>query len=424
LDANNIKEMLLAAVIGDALGTPFDGLTKGHLSAVFGRIDGYTDPEPALRHHMENWKKPALYSSLSQFLLIMVMSVRENRRNLSGGIISSFEKAMASGNRESGIFRHTGKAEKMLFMRLGNPDEVRELRSPSPACTRVPVMVAAAAAASGHLSLPELLSMTGIFTAHVDTAAAALVLYRTLWAVMGEGGTRSGNPVDIALQAAESAREDFVKNPASAFNAGINPDTLVASLERYGAVFSALAGARDRDAAERAIITIVNTTLKTPVTRATVNNPLCLVPYAVFISASAGDTSEALLSAAMEGGSTAPLCALTGALAGAGGGTGMSAAELLSNLINRKKIIALTDGIAGGSLPASALREFIEAEVSLSAKEDDERAARLKHATVKQKTKPSRRDLEEKLARHAVESWTKLDKARWKKEKKKSDRNE
>ncbi|RPI89409.1 MAG: ADP-ribosylglycohydrolase family protein, partial [Spirochaetales bacterium] len=65
-DTDKNTGILLGALTGDALCTPLEGLSAGHIRSVLGHIGDYADPEPALKGKMDRWRKPALYSSLSQ----------------------------------------------------------------------------------------------------------------------------------------------------------------------------------------------------------------------------------------------------------------------------------------------------------------------------------------------------------------------
>ena len=66
-----------------------------------------------------------------------------------------------------------------------------------------------------------------------------------------------------------------------------------------------------------------------------------------------------------------------------------------------------------------------EQAAHMKKKELEELKAKLKHVKKKQKkAPPTRAEKEKELARHAVESWTKYDKARWKKERRRHDKND
>ncbi|MGL4369933.1 MAG: hypothetical protein ACRCUT_09730, partial [Spirochaetota bacterium] len=123
-----------------------------------------------------------------------------------------------------------------------------------------------------------------------------------------------------------------------------------------------------------------------------------------------------LLSCAAEGGSSGILCSCAGMIAGAFYGS-PAAAPLFGAMINHKQISALISRAAAGSGSRRDAAAFINAEISLTAKETDEREARLKHCKTKTPArKKERRDETQAMTRHVVESWTKIDKARWKKE--------
>ena len=83
------------------------------------------------------------------------------------------------------------------------------------------------------------------------------------------------------------------------------------------------------------------------------------------------------------------------------------------------------DALAAGAVSPEALDDFIRSEASLTGKEQEELKARLRHTKKKQRSGPrTRAEKEKELARHVVESWTKYDRARWKKERQRHDKND
>ncbi len=73
------------------------------------------------------------------------------------------------------------------------------------------------------------------------------------------------------------------------------------------------------------------------------------------------------------------------------------------------------DSVLKEKITEEIIQDFISGEASLSAKETEEKNAKLKHVKIKIKKKKSRHEMEKELSNHVVESWTKFDRAKWRK---------
>ncbi|MCL2026341.1 MAG: hypothetical protein FWG92_06010, partial [Leptospirales bacterium] len=90
-------------------------------------------------------------------------------------------------------------------------------------------------------------------------------------------------------------------------------------------------------------------------------------------------------------------------------------AALIDGLVNRRRLLSIVEAIANGSASDRLIGEFMDSELSLTAKAFEEFKAKNKNKEPKKKAKTGKVELP-----HTVESWTKLDKAKWKKEKRKT----
>jgi hypothetical protein len=417
---DSARKIILAAIVGDALGSAVDGFSKGHIRAHFREIDDYIDPEPALKGKTDLWRKPGLYSSISQFMLICAMA--GFRR---GPCADEFSRlcAGASGNSGSdyGIFRNAGVAEKNFIDRIkpGAP----LTGAPSYPCARIIASLAPLGFRNNSSAerMADVLSFIRLFTLDCSTIAHGM-FFSSLLAALDARASTAGGLLRLALETAESLAAEIESRSAAIFEQGVNPGALAGEVSGLAGLLSAIARADSLNAAEKTICSHVNTRLKTPVTRATVNLPAALLPYSLSINAFQGDSDSLLFHAAAEGGAAAALTALTGAI-GAYLHEPAAPETLVRNLVNRRKILSLIDALCGETDPSPLADEFIRSEAALTAKEQEELRARLKHFKKKpRKNPPSRADAEKALARHAVESWTKLDKARWKKSRKQMDK--
>lgn len=421
---DSMRGMLLGSIIGDALGTPVDTLGKGHIKAVFRTIEGYVDPEPALKNKMDRWKKPGLYSSLAQLMIVMAACLAYGKKNG----ISEFERALADMPPVEGsahaVVRGPGAAERYLLncVRGQNADAVRHAFP----CARPVAIIAPAVAlcSRGAEWFTDAMRASLLFTSDITTAAAAVICAGLLRRLGGMAEARGDvDIVRVARDVADAVRREAEENPQCVFECASNPDAFAVAAGRFAEIFGAVESAAGLAGAESLICALAGRDMTNKAAHATVNHPLYVVPYAVFICARFGhDPAGALFAMVSEGGAAAASGCVAGSILGAAYGTGWIPDTLRENLVNRKKLSACIDSLIQGRASFDMVRDFIASEAPLTAKELQERAAREKHNQPKRKKTPSGSEKERRLTQHVVESWTKLDRAKWKKERKKLDR--
>lgn len=399
---NKIKGIVLGSIIGDALGTPLGGFSKGHISSVFKRINGYADPAPALKGNMERWKKPALYSSISQMIILLSYHLTSSGRRLS--FHDLIKSAADTSEMDYGIFRHPGVMEKKYFERIKNPAITEIFSWP---CTELSLI--STPFAYNESADHEIVSFCSALNRDIASITGTLVFINILKTVIY--AEKNITP-DLAVNVVSSLQNNINKNPGILFDKGINPDYILSSLEDFGSIFSSLRELHTAEKAEEKICSIANKKLKTPVTRATVNHPLLIIPYSIVLSSLSGNNpAEIYFTAASEGGAASVLCGFCGALCGALHGADSIPESLIENLVNRRKILSVIDSISSGE--DNFMDDFLKNELLLTRKETEERNARLKHIKPKKKEEKTRKSSEQEIARHVVESWTKTDKAKW-----------
>ncbi|MCL2026841.1 MAG: ADP-ribosylglycohydrolase family protein, partial [Leptospirales bacterium] len=373
MNSEKIYNILLYTIAGDALGTPLDGLSKGHIASTLKEINGYADPLPALKGKTERWKKPGLYSYISQFIILFSMV------SLSGHFsVKRYKEAAALSPDFSdtglGIFRYPENAVRSFIQNCfsGNMSvPVTALPSQS-----LPLLVL-------HLGLFSETRAQAILNScelakHVTSDAASIAgaaLYAALiWDFMSQ---KISSFNDLPHAASESAAESvsFFKNESpKVFAAGLNPDSLVRAAALYAEAFAG---------AESHILDIVNSCLKTPASRLTIPHPLALMPYAIHLSGS----SNGLFKIAQEGGSTAVLTALAGSFIALTRPVDELPAALVDGLVNRKRLLSIVGAISNGSAPDRLVGEFMDSELSLTAKAFEELKAKNKNKEPKKKAK-------------------------------------
>ena len=117
---------------GSACG-PLEGFGPGHIRSIFGRITDYTDPSPALKGKPERWRKPGLYSSISQMIMLMLLSAGRGRGIDMRSFVRELENNPPVEGHPFGAFRHPGVVERGLIERPSRgpetvPSTLRERR--------------------------------------------------------------------------------------------------------------------------------------------------------------------------------------------------------------------------------------------------------------------------------------------------------
>ncbi|MBN1531903.1 MAG: hypothetical protein JXA20_04515 [Spirochaetes bacterium] len=418
---NAIRDITMGTIIGDALGSGVDGLGKGHIRAIFGGIAGYIDPARGLKGKMERWRMPGLYTSLGQLLLITAMSAGMHRR-APQGIVRHLQELIGrmpgAGDVDHGIFRSPDFIERRFINASAGTAEssipsIPGLRLLPLAASLLPLRTDRETA---------ILTLISSFTRDPATAAGALLFGRILELLCGDDTPPEGTLLfEAAIVAAGDCSSAVREAHHRVFDAGINSDSLLRSLELYGILCSGVKDARSLASAEEFLCAQVNPLLTNPVRRATVNHPFLALPFVLSLcTIMSHDPHGMLFTVAAEGGAASPCTALAGALLGALHGIDAFTPVLRDTLVNKQRIQSIAASLQRGAVTADDIDRFITAEAQLTKKEAEERRARMKHAPKRERPRPSDRRRESDLARPVIESWTKLDRARWKREKRRS----
>jgi len=406
-----IESILMGLAYGDALGSLFDGMSRGHVDSHFRTLTGFPDTFDALKGHYDRWRKPGLYGGLTQLTLLASILGCERPGDpfrLADFIVEKGRVVDAT----TGIYRAPGRflEEYLVTLFRGGTGELTGLDHLS--ATVVPV------AAGGFLPLSvyappspvDLIAYARAMGADifgsVGSALFSLILHR------GMAVDTGGNIIGDCVIEAERLVDDMTSLQPQLFGKGVNPDRAVATARIFADIFRDIEAVGDAEEAERIIVKHLCGMTKSPVTRATIDHPCAILPFAAII-ASSGDAAS-LYQAARFGGNTMALCALTGMYAGAF--CDGFPPEIEEGLVNRKGIADIIGRIAKGEADTGDAGDFFIREIPLSSKENDERNARLRHVKIPEKKKRTSSERESALTRHVVESWTKTDKARWRKE--------
>ena len=377
MKTDRLYSIYLHTVIGDALGTPLEGLGKSHIHSTLKSLSGYTDPSAALKGKMFKWRKPALYSSISQLLILFSM------HSIRGAFpLSSYADAVAntpeSPDSKLRIFRFPDNITENFLLNAGSSESAPV--SGRPGAHTVPLMI--------HLCLDsrsrddamlKACSLAGYFTDDISTAAGSMIYTGIIRDALSAGGTTTDSLRAAALESAMQSISFIESNSPAIFAAGINPDTLHESALLYRKALDAVNTGTGIDAVEKKLVEILNSILKTPVTRATVNHPLAIIPYSLCLASFYGSRpGEAILRIVEEGGSTAALGSCAGSFLGLFLAADDIPSQLTDDLVNRKRITTVIEAIANRKISGPLIDEFVSSELSLTSKAWDEFRARTK----------------------------------------------
>lgn len=254
-----------------------------------------------------------------------------------------------------------------------------------------------------------------LFTRNSLTITCSAILLQLLKDLIGH---EESSILKTALTSAEKVKDDIIRMQTRIFDTGLNPDYIITESEYMLNLFRELnvSGNNDKDNCERIICSHADKRSSDSITRGSINLPETILPLAAVIADSAEDPYSVIETAVMEGGSSSSLASIASAVATAY--HGLKIPEIyISTIANKKRIGSMIDIIAEDRNRSAIKTEIYSSEPGLTAKELEEYRSRNKNSPVpKEKKKKTRSEIESGLSKHVVESWTKLDKAKWKKE--------
>ncbi|HPM35065.1 MAG TPA: ADP-ribosylglycohydrolase family protein, partial [Spirochaetota bacterium] len=337
---NNKKDILKSIIAGDALGSVFHGLSEGHIRANFTADEIYPDTIKALKKNESLWRKPALYTSVSQLSVIAAV-LSSARRISSDSFFQSLRSSQASSMLPWGCFRHPDRVFQIYI-------ESQSAKLPLPEFQSLTVPIIAFACGfyyPGKISFDDVIEFAVSFTKDVPTVCSALIL-----------SDIAGKDCGSAVKAlAESS--DFLLGCKDLyprfFSAGINPDKAENSLSLFSEIFSNVLG-NDYQTAEKYLSEKISKITSQNITRATVENVYSSIAVAAVIADS--NNSFAANTAAHKGGFSTQIASLCGLFSAVRGFPADD--EYFDKLINKKRMVEILSQLDSGKIKNAF--QFIE----------------------------------------------------------------
>ncbi|MCX8124112.1 MAG: hypothetical protein N3F66_08110 [Spirochaetes bacterium] len=398
MDRTQLSQILHSIIVADAFASPLDNLSAEHIHNVFSTLHDYTDPTPALKHKLHLWKKPGLYTALSQYCIILsainIHSQFFNYQHVSQFIISLGDS--------SHVFRHPQGFLQHLDSLYDSPT--------SELLICIPTLF--------FLQKQHPESIINFILTHNKNAAtfsSSLFLYNLLEEIFKRQLITCDTSV---LHTAAIHTVEFTHTYSSAiFDNGGNPQKVIEAAKDLYLMIEKLPLTDDETSLTQHCVTFASRWSKNTYTRLNVNHPFALLPLAVYCI-NTYEKDSLLFSAIKRGGKVSLLVPLVAIIATALYGFDVIPQMLIQNLINKKRISQFIKLLQENSVSINFLHEFFMNEEKMTRKEHEELESKLKHVTPKSSKKKTE-DKYSSMTYHVVESWTKLDKAKWKKERRK-----
>lgn len=415
----SLESTITAAILGDAAGYTLEGFKNTHIQALFREPAVYPDMSDVMKHGLEKWRKPGLYSSITQLLLLSCACTGHRHFNKKK-FIETVKDSPELPHSEFSYFRNPGAAEKNFITGAMDEKIPESARFDRPCSRIIPISLSLLMTGlpAEEIVMP-VIEYVSLYTYDISTAVCSAILNVLM---CGASGGKSASLLPDAETAADIVLKKVRDEQHQLFSSGYNPDYVINEAERMKILLSRLRALKEPDHAERIICDETNRMLKTPVTRGSVNLPGLILPFAISIAALSPDPCDVALIAASQGGSASSLASVAAAVRSKTDPDPWHP-ELAENLVNKKRIISIISDITSRKNLQQAIDDIKLYEPQLSNKEHEEFLAKNKKSGKSKPSKPekNRKQAEEVLSKHVVESWTKTDKARWKKEKKRKD---
>ncbi len=418
----NLQDIMLGSITGDALGAPLDGMGQAHIRSVFKSVHHYIDSMPALKGKPDRWKKPGLYTSTTQLSLYLATALTGEKICRVELLENLFNKITGTGQSLTGHLRHPSGTTIQAFKRLENTK--KQSTSHITSGDILPLLPALLALKqTGDEALVASVTTFSSFFSHNPWVLASCLITSFLYSSIRSSPNANDFKAVVtdAIESANKAEKNSEISSHLIFDSGWNPNTVIDCIRHIHDLLVRIQRTTHIDQAAQCIVDCINAHQKTPVTRPTVNHAISVLCWPFAYALHNQNTGEYMFRITETGGSTGVFVPIAGAIYGMYNGTSLIPSVLIENLINRKRILGLVESINNAKVTGVELDEFMRNESALTRKEEEERGSRFKRTPEKKPRKRTKNEQVDELSRHVVESWTKYDKAKWKKQKKKID---
>lgn len=399
MDRTRLIQILNSIIIADALASPLDNLSPEHIHNVFGTIHDYTDPTPALKHKLHLWKKPGLYTALSQYC-ILLSAINSQQNIFSHQHIDNFIFSLGDS---SNIFRHP-------------QGFLQHLTSPYDAPTAELLICIPTLFLLHKQNTNSVIHFILSHNTNAAVCASSLFVYMLLEAILMQQLTA----LDGALlqQTAQKTLQFTHTHSSAIFDNGGNPQNIIEAAKDLHTMMTGLPLGSNLTHITGYCLPFANRWSKNQYTRLTVNHPFALLPMALYCIQTF-EKESLIYSTIHQGGKISLLAPLVALIATALYSSDVIPENLSDTIVNKKRILQMLELLHNKSITTNYLTEFFQNEKKLTQKEQEEHESKLKHIAPKRPSSKKPHDTYKDMTQHVVESWTKLDKAKWKKERRK-----
>ena len=392
--------MLNSIIIADALASPLDNSSAEHLRSVFGAIHDYSDPTPALKNKLHMWKKPSSYTAISQYC-ILVAGINALHTTYNHKAIVDFFSLFGDS---STVLRHP----QGFLYNYNSPYD-------APTCELL-ICIPALFFLQHHPTTETVIHFISSHNKNAAIFTASMFLFYLLEEIIKQKLTELPSTLHHITS---RVLQDIEQHSSTIFDNGINPALVYEAAKDFHTLFENITLQSNEKEFTSYCLPFVHKWSKNTFTRLTVNHPFALLPLALFIIHSNSNKQSLLFETVHKGGKIALLTPLVALLSACLWGNDVIPAHLRDGIINKKRIAQLIELLHKRQISFTYLTEFFKNEEKLTRKEKEELESKLKHVKIKSKFKNKKPDSYTELSQHVVASWTKVDKAKWKKERKK-----
>lgn len=410
------KGFLVGIITGDALSAPFDGLSPGHIKTNFPNISSYTDTIKALKNNTHKWKKSATYYSLSQLVIISSISALNRRISANDFIKNIYDDRVIESSNTS-FLRSTDYLTEFIF---DNKSNFKAENIPSLALPIISASIALFYPSKSNDIEEKIFEFNTGLTHNIDTIIHSMIFSRLATEI------DQNNDFAKSLKQAVNFTKTFISNnQPELFKSGFNPDI-------FNEHYNFLEQLYDRiivnpDDSESIIIEEVNNISKNYIKRVSVNDINALIPYSISFFLQKDLSQINLYKLIYTGGCINSIAVYFNAINGLIYGENSIPEILKQDLTNKKMIFKLVEKISDDKATMKDIDEFKNSEIMLTQKYLEEYHAKNKKQNTQnpgKNKKIKKLTREEQLSKHVVESWTKIDKAKYKKEKQRNKTDE